>query len=168
VPAAQLPEKPSIAVLPFINMSGDPEQEYFSDGITEDIIIALTRLRWFFVGARNSTFAYKGKGVDIRQVGRDLGVRYLLEGSVRKCGQRLRITAQLSDAIAGNHIWAERYDRELTDIFALQDEITASVAASIEPRLMAAEGLRTEARSARMGSRRTCAFPFLEDNRSRK
>lgn len=147
VPADQLPEKPSIAVLPFINMSGDPEQEYFSDGITEDIIVALTRLRWFFVGARNSTFAYKGQGVDIRQVGRDLGVRYLLEGSVRKCGQRIRITAQLLDAIAGNHIWAERYDRELTDIFALQDEITASVAASIEPRLMAAEGLRTEARS---------------------
>jgi TolB-like protein/Tfp pilus assembly protein PilF len=145
--APQLSEKPSIAVLPFTNMSGDPEQEYFSDGITEDIITALTRLRWFFVVARSSTFAYKGQGVDVRQVGRDLGVRYLLEGSVRKSGQRLRITAQLLDAIAGNHIWAERYDRELTDIFALQDEITASVAASIEPRLMAAEGLRTGTRS---------------------
>jgi TolB-like protein/Flp pilus assembly protein TadD len=144
--APQLPEKPSIAVLPFANMSGDPEQEYFSDGITEDITTALTRLRWFFVVARNSAFAYKGQGLDIRELGRQLGVRYLLEGSVRRSGQRLRITAQLVDAIAGNHIWAERYDRELTDIFELQDDITASVAASIEPRVMAAEGLRTEVR----------------------
>ncbi len=127
-------------------MSGDSEQEYFSDGITEDITTALTRLRWFFIAGRSSTFAYRGQGVDVREIGRDLGVRYLLEGSVRKSGQRLRITAQLLDAVAGNHIWAEWYDRELIDIFALQDEITASVAASIEPRLLAAEGLRTQSR----------------------
>jgi TolB-like protein/cytochrome c-type biogenesis protein CcmH/NrfG len=128
-------------------MSGDPEQEYFSDGITEDIITALSRLHWFFVIARNSTFAYKGQRLDVRQVGRDLGVRYLLEGSVRKSGQRLRITSQLLDAITGNHIWSERYDRELTDMFALQDEITASVAAAIEPRLLAAEAIRSQKRS---------------------
>jgi TolB-like protein len=144
----QLPDKPSIAVLPFTNMSGDPEQEYFSDGITEDIITALSRLHWFFVIARNSTFAYKGQRLDVRQVGRDLGVRYLLEGSVRKSGQRLRITSQLLDAMTGNHIWSERYDRELTDIFALQDEITASVAAAIEPKLLAAEAIRSQERSA--------------------
>jgi TolB-like protein len=142
-----LPDKPSIAVLPFINMSGDAEQEYFSDGITEDIITALSRLRWFFVIARNSTFAYKGLATDVRQVGRDLGVRYTLEGSVRKSGQRVRITAQLMDAMAGNHIWAERYDRELGDIFALQDEITTSVTAAIEPKLVAAEGIRAASRS---------------------
>jgi TolB-like protein/Tfp pilus assembly protein PilF len=146
-PAPQLPDKPSIAVLPFTNMSGDPEQEYFSDGITEDIITALSRLRWFFVIARNSTFVYKNQAVNVKQVGRDLGVRYLLEGSVRKSGQRVRITSQLMDAGTGNHIWAERYDRELTDIFALQDEITASVTAAIEPRLVAAEGLRVETRT---------------------
>jgi TolB-like protein len=144
---AQLPDKPSIAVLPFTNMSGDSDQEYFSDGITEDIITALSRLRWFFVIARNSTFAYKGQGVDVRQVGRDLGVRYILEGSVRKSGQRVRISGQLMDAITGNHIWAERYDRELSDIFALQDEITASVTTAIEPKLLAAEGIRVETRS---------------------
>ena len=143
-----LPDKPSIAVLPFANMSGDPEQEYFSDGITEDIISALSRLRWFFVIARNSAFAYKGKPTDIRQIGCDLGVRYVLEGSVRRSGQHLRITGQLSDATTGNHIWSERYDRELTDIFALQDEITASVSAAIEPRLLAAEAVRSEKRSA--------------------
>jgi adenylate cyclase len=142
----RLPDKPSIAVLPFANMSGDPEQEYFSDGITEDIITALSRLRWFFVIARNSTFAYKGQGIDVRQVGRDLGVRYLLEGSVRKSGQRLRITSQLLDATNATHIWSERYDRELTDIFALQDEITEKIAGTIEPQLVAAEGLRAEMR----------------------
>jgi TolB-like protein/Flp pilus assembly protein TadD len=146
--APRLPDKPSIAVLPFTNMSGDSEQEYFSDGITEDIITALSRLHWFFVIARNSTFAYKGQRLDVRQVGRDLGVRYLLEGSVRKSGQRLRITSQLLDAITGNHIWSERYDRELTDIFALQDEITASVTAAIEPKLLAAEAIRSQKRSA--------------------
>jgi TolB-like protein len=143
----RLPEKPSIAVLPFTNMSGDSEQEYFSDGITEDIINALSRLRWFFVIARNSTFVYKGQAADVRQVGRDLGVRYVLEGSVRKSGQRIRITSQLLDANTSNQIWSERYDRELTDIFALQDEITASVTSAIEPKLLAAEGTRTESRS---------------------
>ncbi len=146
-PLPKLPDKPSITVLPFTNMSGDPEQEYFSDGISEDIITALSRLRWFFVVARNSSFAYKGQPTDVRQIGRDLGVRYLLEGSVRKSGQRIRITCQLLDATTGNHIWSERYDRELTDIFALQDEITASVTAAIEPKLMAAEGHRAETRS---------------------
>ncbi len=145
--APRLPDKPSIAILPFVNMSSDPEQEYFSDGITEDIITALSRLRWFFVIARNSTFAYKGAGADVRQVGHDLGVRYILEGSVRRSGQRVRITAQLLDAAAGKHLWAERYDRELVDIFALQDEITASVAAAIEPKLLAAESTRAERRS---------------------
>lgn len=143
----RLPEKPSIAVLPFTNMSGDSEQEYFSDGITEDIITALSRLRWFFVIARNSTFVYKGQAVNVKQVGRELGVRYVLEGSVRKSGQRVRITSQLLDGASGNHIWSERYDRDLTDIFALQDEITASVTSAIEPKLLAAEGLRTESRS---------------------
>jgi adenylate cyclase len=145
--ALALPDKPSIAVLPFTNMSGDPEQEYFSDGITEDIITALSRLHWFFVIARNSTFAYKGKPVDVKHLGRELGVRYVLEGSVRKSGQRVRITSQLIDATTNNHIWAERYDRELSDIFALQDEITASVIAAIEPKLLAAEGIRAESRS---------------------
>jgi adenylate cyclase len=145
-PALALPDKPSIAVLPFTNMSGDPEQEYFSDGITEDIITALSRLRWFFVIARNSTFVYKGKAVDVKHVGREFGVRYVLEGSVRKGGQRVRITGQLIDAMTGNHIWAERYDRELSDIFALQDEITASVTAAIEPKLLAAEGIRAGTR----------------------
>jgi TolB-like protein/cytochrome c-type biogenesis protein CcmH/NrfG len=142
----RLPDKPSIAVMPFTNMSGDPEQEYFSDGVTEDIITALSRLRWFFVIARNSTFVYKGQSVDLRQVGHHLGVRYILEGSVRKNGQQVRITGQLTDAVAANHIWAERYDRELNDIFSLQDEITASVTAAIEPKLLAAEGRRVETR----------------------
>ncbi len=140
-------EKPSIAVLPFINMSGDPEQEYFSDGITEDIITALSRLHWFFVIARNSTFTYKGKAVDVKQIGRELGVRYILEGSIRKIGNRVRITAQLINATTGAHLWAERYDRELTDIFALQDEITQSVTAAIEPKLVEAEGMHFQGRS---------------------
>jgi len=137
-----LPDKPSIAVLPFQNMSGDPEQEYFADGISEDVITALSRSRDFLVTARNSTFTYKGTSPDIRQVGRDLGVRYVLEGSVRKSGDRLRITAQLIDATSGNHVWAERYDRPTADIFAVQDEITESVVASIEPQLLLAEGGR--------------------------
>lgn len=141
-------DKPSIAVLPFLNLSGDPEQEYFSDGITEDIITALSRLRWFLVIAHNSTFVYKGKPVDIKQVRRELGVRYILEGSVRKVGNRLRITAQLVDARSGAHHWAQKYDRELTDIFELQDDITQSVTAAIEPKLVAAEGLRSQNRSA--------------------
>jgi adenylate cyclase len=125
-------ERPSIAVLPFANMSGDPEQEYFADGITEDIITGLSKLRWFFVIARNSSFTYKGKAVDVKRAARELGVRYILEGSVRKGGNRVRITAQLIDAATGNHIWADRYDGELADVFALQDEITKKVVAAIE------------------------------------
>ncbi len=135
----QLPDKPSIAVLPFTNMSGDPDQEYFSDGISEDIITALSRIRQFFVIARNTTFTYKGKSVDVQTVTRDLGVRYVLEGGVRKAGNRVRITAQLIDGDTGNHIWAERYDRELEDIFAVQDEITTTVVGAIGPELERAE-----------------------------
>jgi TolB-like protein/class 3 adenylate cyclase/Flp pilus assembly protein TadD len=146
-PVLTLPDKPSIAVLPFANMSGDPEQEYFADGISEDIITAVSKLRWFFVIARNSSFVYKGRAVDVKHVGRDLGVRYVLEGSVRKSGKRVRITAQLIDASTGNHIWSDRYDGELTDVFALQDKITNSVAAAIEPRLLEAEGVRSQNRS---------------------
>ena len=130
-----LPDKPSIAVLPFNNMSGDPEQEYFSDGITEDIITALSKFRWFFVTARNSAFAYKGQSPNIPQVARELGVQYVLEGSVRKAGQRVRITGQLIDALSGNHIWAERYDRELVDIFDLQDEITSAITGAVAPEM---------------------------------
>jgi len=139
-------EKPSIAVLAFQNISGDPEQEYFSDGIAEDIITALSRLRWFLVIARNSSFVYKGRAVDVKQVGRELGVRYVLEGSVRKAGNRVRISAQLVDATTGAHYWAETYDRELTDIFGVQDEITQSVSAAIEPKLVAAEAVRSQER----------------------
>jgi TolB-like protein/Flp pilus assembly protein TadD len=141
-------QRPSIAVLPFANMSGDPEQEYFADGISEDIITGLSKLRWFFVIARNSSFIYKGKAVDMKHVARELGVRYVLEGSVRKGGNRVRITAQLIDAATGNHIWADRYDGDLTDIFALQDEITEKVVAAIEPKLLEAEGIRSQNRSA--------------------
>jgi TolB-like protein len=137
-----LPDRPSIAVLPFANMSGDAEQEYFADGITEDIITALSHYRWFFVVARNSTFAYKGRAVDVKQVARELGVRYVLEGSVRKAGNRVRITAQLIEAESGNHLWAERFDRDLADIFAIQDEITQSVVGAIEPQLLLIEGGR--------------------------
>jgi adenylate cyclase len=140
--ALALPDKPSIAVLPFQNMGGDPDQEHFADGMVEEIITALSKVRWFFVIARNSTFTYKGRAVDVKQVGRELGVRYVLEGSVRKSGNRTRITAQLVEAATGNHIWAERYDRELADIFAVQDEITERVVAAIEPELYAAEHFR--------------------------
>ena len=146
-PALPLPDKPSIAVLAFQNMSGDPEQEYFSDGISEDIISALSRLRGFFVIARNSSFTYKGKPVDVKQIGRELGIRYLVEGSVRKSGSRVRITAQLIDTTNAAHLWAERYDRDLTDIFAVQDEITDGVVASIEPELYAAESLRSRSKA---------------------
>jgi adenylate cyclase len=132
-------DKPSVAVLPFDNLSGDKEQEYFSDGMAEDIITALSRLRGFSVTARNSSFAYKGKSPDIRTVAKELGVRYVLEGSVRKAGNRVRITAQLIDGQSGNHIWAERYDRELDDIFELQDEITLTVVGALEPELGRAE-----------------------------
>jgi adenylate cyclase len=131
--------RPSIAVLPFDNMSGDLEQEYFSDGITEDIITALSRFHWFFVTARNSTFTYKGRAVDVKQVARELGVRYVLEGSVRKSGSRVRVTAQLIDGTTGNHVWAERYDRDLEDIFELQDEISQRIASTLVPALSRAE-----------------------------
>ena len=130
--------------LPFQNISGDPEQEYFADGMVEEIITALSRIRWFFVIARNSTFTYKGHAVDVKQVGRELGVRYVLEGSVRKSGNRIRVTAQLVEAETGNHVWAERYDRDLADIFAVQDEITERVVAAIEPELYAAEQVRSQ------------------------
>jgi adenylate cyclase len=138
-PTLPLPNKPSIAVLPFANMSGDPEQEYFADGMVEEIITALSRIRWLFVIARNSTFTYKGQAVDVKQVGRELGVRYVLEGSVRKAGQRVRITGQLIDAVAGTHLWADRFDGSLEDIFELQDKVAVSVAGVIEPTLQAAE-----------------------------
>src|SRR3954451_5719232 len=142
-----LPDRPSIAVLPFDNMSDDPDQEHFADGMSEDLITGLSRIRWLFVIARNSTFVYKNRAVDIKQVARELGVRYVLEGSVRRAGKRIRISAQLIDALSGGHHWAERYDRELGDIFAVQDEITRNVVAAIEPRLMAAEGIRALSRS---------------------
>ncbi len=138
-PALVLPHKPSIAVLPFQNLSGDPDQEYFADGMVEDIITGLSRIKWLFVIARNSTFTYKGRLVDVKQVGRELGVRYVLEGSVRKAADRVRITGQLIDASTGAHVWAERYDRRLEDLFALQDEITLSVVGAIEPSLRDAE-----------------------------
>ena len=147
-PHPDLPDRPSIAVLPFVNMSGDPDQEYFADGISEDLITGLSRIRWLFVIARNSTFVYKSRAVDVKQVSRELGVRYILEGSVRRAGKRLRISAQLVDAMTGGHHWAERYDRKLGDIFAVQDEITRSVAAAIEPHLLAAEGVRALSRSS--------------------
>ena len=147
--APALPDKPSIAVLPFANMSGDPEQEYFADGMVEDIITALSRIRWLFVIARNSTFTYKGRAVDVKQVGRELGVRYVLEGSVRKAGGHVRITAQLIDAQNGAHLWADRFDGSLEDVFELQDKVAISVAGVIEPTL----------RSRRAGVRRDLALP---------
>jgi adenylate cyclase len=134
-PTLRLPDRPSIAVLPFRNMSGDPEQEYFVDGMVQEIIAGLGRIRWLLVIARNSSYVYKGKTVDVRQVGRDLGVRYLLEGSVQKEGNRLRVTGELVEAESGRHIWAERYDHTLEDVFSLQDELTTSVVAAIEPSL---------------------------------
>src|SRR5262245_25290963 len=134
--------RPSIAVLPFANMSGDPEQEYFSDGISEDIITGLSKLRWFFVIARNSSFIYKGKAVHMKQVAEELGVGYVVEGSVRKSGDRVRITVQLNDVATGSHIWGERYDRGLADVFAVQDEITEAIVAALEPQLYAAENFR--------------------------
>jgi TolB-like protein len=149
-PSLPLPDNPSIAVLPFTNLSGDPEQDYFADGVVEDIITGLSRIKWIFVIARNSSFAYRGKVMDVKQVGRELGVRYVLEGSVRKSGNRVRITAQLIDAGTGTHIWADHYDRAFDDIFALQDELTISVVGVIEPTLRKAEIER--ARRKRPGS----------------
>jgi TolB-like protein len=146
--ALPLPDRPSIAVLPFADMSADADQEHFADGITEDLITGLARIRWLFVIARNSTFAYKARAIEVKRVSRELGVRYLLEGSVRRSGKRVRISAQLIDALTGGHHWAERYDREVGDIFAVQDEITRSVAAAIEPQLLAAEGVRALSRSS--------------------
>ncbi len=143
-----LPDKPTIAVLPFDNMSGDPEQEYFADGISEDIITALSKFRWFFVSARNSTFAYRGTAINIKQIGQELNVRYVLEGSVRKAGKRVRITAQLIEAQSGNHIWADRYDRDLEDIFDLQDEIQQAIVAAVEPELVSAEFQRASKKSS--------------------
>ena len=134
-----LPDKPSIAVLPFQNMSGDPEQEYFADGMVEDIITGLSRIKWLFVIARNSSFVYKGKAVDVRQVGRELGVRYVLEGGVRKAGNRLRITAQLIEAETGAHLWADRFDGAIEDVFDLQDQITDHVVGIVEPSLQRSE-----------------------------
>src|SRR4051812_20288146 len=132
-------DRPAVAVLPFTNMSGEPEQEYFSEGISDDIITALSKLRWFYVIARNSSFVYKGKAVHLKQIAEELGVDYVVEGSVRKDGDHIRITAQLNDVTTGSHLWAERYDRNLADVFAVQDEITQAVVAAIQPQLYAAE-----------------------------
>jgi adenylate cyclase len=137
--ALDLPDKPSIAILPFANMSGDSEQEYFSDGISEDLTTALSHFDWLFVIARNSAFTYKGKAVDVKQVGRELGVRYVLEGSVRRAGDRVRVNAQLIDAHADGHVWAERFDRQMVDVFALQDDIVASIASTVAPEITLAE-----------------------------
>ncbi|MGC1575556.1 MAG: hypothetical protein WA813_05420, partial [Beijerinckiaceae bacterium] len=141
-----LPDKPSIAVLPFQNMSGDMEQEYFVDGMVEEIITALSRIPWLFVIARNSSFTYKGQATDVKQVGRELGVRYVLEGSVRKGGNRVRITGQLIDAVTGTHLWADRFDGLIEDVFELQDKVASSVAGVIEPALQAAETARSAGR----------------------
>jgi adenylate cyclase len=134
-----MPDKPSIAVLPFQNMSGDPEQEYFADGMVEEITTALSRFKWLFVIARNSSFTFKGKAVDVKEVGRRLGVRYVLEGSVRKASGKVRITGQLIDAVTGAHLWANRFERDLTDVFALQDEVTIAVVSAIQPKLLQKE-----------------------------
>jgi adenylate cyclase len=134
-----IPDKPSIAVLPFQNMSGDPDQEYFADGMVEEIITALSRFKWLFVIARNSSFTFKGKAVDVKEVGRKLGVRYVLEGSVRKAAGKVRITGQLIDAATGAHIWADRFERDLTDIFALQDDVTVAVVSAVQPKLLETE-----------------------------
>jgi adenylate cyclase len=147
-PPFPLPDKPSIAVLPFVNMSGDPEQEYFSDGITEEIITALSKTPKLFVIARNSTFTYKGKPVKVQQVGRELGVKYVLEGSVRKAGDDVRITAQLVDAKTGNHLWADRYDRDLKDVFAVQDDISMKIITALQVKL-------TEGEQAHLYAKRT-------------
>jgi adenylate cyclase len=146
--AFPLPDKPSIAVLPFVNMSEDPKQEYFTDGITEDIITALSKTPRLFVIARNSTFTYKGKPVKVKQVAEELGVRYVLEGSARKSGNKVRVTAQLIDAIKGHHLWAEKYDRDLKDIFAIQDDITREIITALQVKL-------TEGEQARIWSRGT-------------
>jgi TolB-like protein/class 3 adenylate cyclase len=147
LPALPLPDKPSIAVLSFANMSGEPEQEYFADGMVEEIITALSRIRWLFVIARNSSFTYKGQAIDVKRVGRELGVHYVLEGSVRRAGSQVRITGQLVDALSGTHVWAGHFDGSLEDVFQLQDQIALSVAGVIEPALQAAEIRRSTAQS---------------------
>jgi len=134
-----LPDKPSIAVLPFENISGDPEQDYFADGMVEEIITALSRFKWLFVIARNSSFTFKGKAVDVKEVGRRLGVRYVLEGSVRKASGKVRIAGQLIDAVTSAHLWADRFERDLTDVFALQDDVTLAVVSVIQPKLLQTE-----------------------------
>ena len=151
--ALPLPDRPAIAVLPFTNMTDDPTQDYFSDGISEDIITALSKLRWFFVIARNSSFVYKGRAVHLKQIADELGVGYVVEGSVRKVGDRVRITAQLNDVATGSHIWAERYDRKLADVFAVQDEITEAIVAAIEPQLLCRGKLPRQAQAARQHGR---------------
>jgi TolB-like protein/cytochrome c-type biogenesis protein CcmH/NrfG len=143
-PPASLPDKPSIAVLPFQNMSGDPDQEYFADGLAEDIITGLSKFHWFFVIARNSSFAYKRSSVDVKQIAQELGVQYVLEGSVRKAANRVRVTAQLIDALTGRHVWADRYDRDLEDIFAVQDEVTEAIVGAVAPSFITAESKRVE------------------------
>jgi adenylate cyclase len=145
--ALALPDRPSIAVLAFANLSGDPEQEYFADGIVEDILSALSRLRWLFVIARQSSFSYKGLAVEVKRIGRELGVRYVVEGSVRKSGNRVRVAAQLIEAETGAHIWADRYERDLGDIFALQDEITERIVAAIKPSVKSVEVKRARAKT---------------------
>jgi len=142
-PVLALPDKPSIAVLPFQNMSGDPEQDYFADGMVEEIITALSKIQWLFVIARNSSFTCKGRAVDVKQVGLELGVRYVLEGSVRKAGTRVRITGQLIETETGAHLWAERFDGPLEDVFQLQDQVAINAAGVIEPTLQAAETRRS-------------------------
>jgi TolB-like protein len=161
--ALPLPDKPSIAVLPFANMSGDPEQEYFVDGMVEELITALSRIRWLFVIARNSSFSYKDQSPDVKQVGRELGVRYVLEGSVRKGGNRVRITGQLIDAVTGAHLWADRFDGSLEDVFDLQDKVASSVAGVIEPALQVAETVRSAAARQPISAPTTsiCAPPRL-------
>ena len=144
-----MPDKPSVAVLPFSNLSGDPEQEYFADGMVEDIIAGLSRIKWLFVVARNSSFTYKGMAVDVKRVGRELGVRYLLQGSLRKDGSRVRISAHMVEAETGGHLWTERFDRPLDDIFELQDEIALNVVGAIEPSLRRAEVGARQAQAAR-------------------
>jgi TolB-like protein/Tfp pilus assembly protein PilF len=144
LPAAPASDRPAIAVLAFNNMSNDAEQEYFCDGISEDILTALSKVRWFFVIARNSSFTYKGRNINVRQIAEELRVRYVLEGSVRKAGDRVRVSAQLNDAATGSHIWAENFDRKLVDVFAMQDEITNAIVAAVEPQIYAAENFRAQ------------------------
>ena len=153
-----LPDRPSIAVLAFQNMSGDPQQEYFADGMVEDIITGLSRIKWLFVIARNSSFVYKGKAVDVRQVGRELGVRYVLEGGVRKAGSRVRITAQLLEAETGAHLWADRYDGKLEDVFDLQDQITENVVGVVEPSLRQSEIERSRRKPPETSTRTTSIY----------